>query len=197
MRALTSNGLILPAVATVLIGLAPASAAAQVGLGPRLTFVRGDFVSATPDSSFLGGTIRTMASAHTSFEFALDYRSQISTDGTQRLREEPFQASLLIYPTRRRLSPYVLGGYGIYTELTDALSPNGLVLATATTRRGGWHLGVGAEFFLTRHASLYLDYRFRFVQFGSSDGSNQPVNLPGVKLTHQGSMWASGMAFYF
>lgn len=197
MRALASTTSALAAAAAVLICLAPASASAQVGLGPRLTFVRGDFVSATPDSSFLGGTIRTMASAHTSFEFALDYRSQISTDGTQRLREEPFQASLLIYPTRRRLSPYILGGYGIYTELTDALGPTGLVLATATTRRGGWHLGVGGEFFMTRHASLYLDYRFRFVQFGAGDGSNQPINLPGVRLTHQGSMWASGMAFYF
>lgn len=187
----------MAAGAAVLICLLPASAAAQVGLGPRLTFVRGDFVSGTPDTSLLGGTIRTMASAHSGFEFSLDYRSQLSTDGTQRVREEPFQASLLIYPTRRRLSPYVLGGYGIYTELTDALGPTGLVQATVTTRRGGWHLGLGVEFFMTRHASLYLDYRFRFVQFGSSNGSSQPIALPGVHLTHQGSMWASGMAFYF
>ena len=197
MRALTSTGLTLWAAAASLICLTPQPATAQVGLGPRLTFVRGDFISSTPDTSFLGGTIRTMASAHSGFEFSLDYRSQVSTDGTQRVREEPFQASLLIYPVRRRLSPYVLGGYGIYTELTDALGPTGLVQATVTSRRGGWHLGLGGEFFMTRHASLYLDYRFRFVQFGSGTGSNQPIDLPGIHLTHQGSMWASGMAFYF
>lgn len=162
-----------------------------------MTFVRGDFVSGTPDTSFLGGTIRTMASSHAGFEFALDYRSQMSTDRTQRVREEPFQASLLIFPVRRRISPYVVAGYGIYSELTDAIGPTGLVLATATSRRGGWHLGIGGEFFMNRHASLYLDYRFRFVQFGAGAGSNQPIDLPGIHLTHQGSMWASGMAFYF
>ena len=138
-----------------------------------------------------------MASAHVGFEFALDYRSQLSTDGTQRLRQEPFQMSLLVYPSRRRLAPYLLGGYGIYADTTDTLGLTGLVVSSATVRKSGWHLGLGAEFFLTRHASFYADYRFRFVQFGSIGASTEPLHVPGVTLSHQGSMWTSGLAFYF
>jgi opacity protein-like surface antigen len=105
--------------------------------------------------------------------------------------------SLLIYPSRRRLAPYLLGGYGIYTDTTDALGPTGLVLSSVTARKSGWHLGLGAEFFLTRHASFYADYRFRFVQFGSDASSTEPLHVPGLTLSHQGSMWTSGLAFYF
>jgi opacity protein-like surface antigen len=185
------------AVVLVVLAATPRVAEAQLGLGPRLSFVRGDFGSGTPDASFLGGTIRTMASAHSGFEFSLDYKSQLSTDGTQRERQEPFQMSLLIFPSRHRLSPYLLGGYGIYVDIVDNLGPTGLVTSSVTNRRSGFHFGGGAEFFMTKHASLYADYRFRFVQFGNSGTSTEPLHVPGVTLNHQGSMWTSGLAFYF
>jgi opacity protein-like surface antigen len=185
------------AMILLVAGATPRLAEAQVGLGPRMSFVRGDFGSGTPDASFLGGTLRTMASAHTGFEFSLDYKSTLSPDGTQREKQEPFQMSLLIYPSRRRLSPYLLGGYGIYSDILDTLAPTGLVTNSITTRRSGWHIGLGAEFFMTRHSSFYADYRFRFVQFGNSATSTEPLHVPGVTLAHQGSMWTSGLAFYF
>ncbi len=184
------------AVAAMLI--VPTLASAQVGLGPRLSFVRGDIPSGVPSKSFIGGTLRTSGSAHASFEFALDYRAQTSADKLQRVRETPFQVSMLIYPGRRRsLAPYVLAGYGIYADTTEFLGIAGNVTATTSARRMGWHLGAGGELYINRHTSIYADFRFRFVHFGSADSTSTSLPLPGMHLAHTGSMITSGMAFYF
>jgi opacity protein-like surface antigen len=185
-------------VVAAAILMVPTLAMAQVGLGPRLSFVRGDIPSSVPSKSFIGGTLRTSGSQHASFEFALDYRAQTTTDKLQRVRETPLQISLLIYPgSRRSLAPYVLGGYGIYTDTTELLGLAGNVTATTTARRMGWHLGGGLELFVSRHASIYADFRFRFVHFGSADATSTTIPLPGAHLAHTGSMITSGLAFYF
>ena len=98
----------------VLMGLlVPGVAGAQLlGIGPRFSLVRGDVSTSTPSLRFLGGTARLKTSSLISFEGSMDYRTTKSTDGAQRIREVPMQGSVLIYPIRAALAPYVLGGMG-------------------------------------------------------------------------------------
>jgi hypothetical protein len=189
-----------------LVGLPALSAGQSVGIGPRLTFVRGHLPSNTPAARLIGGTLRMSGSKRSALEITLDYRSTMNEEETVRVRETPIQGSLLIFPVRSRFSPYLLGGAGIYSRMTDQLSETGLVLSTANERKIGWHLGLGGEFFLSRHAALFADYRWRFVKFGEPDTNSTQINIPGsstipgldrLKVSHQGSMWAGGMAFYF
>lgn len=189
-----------------LIGAARGASAQGFGIGPRVSFVRGDLTTGVPSENFIGGTIRMRSSKHLIFEIAMDYRSQLTTDHEARVREVPLQASLLIVPIHARFAPYLLGGFGAYSQLTDTLDVTGKVTSTTTDRKTGWHLGVGAEMLVARHASIFLDYRFRFVQLGDTPAGAEPITIPGstlvpglenVNLSHQGSMWTSGMAFYF
>jgi opacity protein-like surface antigen len=187
--------------ALAVVALLPVPASAQsLGLGPRMSFVRGDLPSSTSSTRLLGGTLRMRSSKHMVFEAALDYRSEFSEDRTTRVRQTPVQASLLVFPVRATFSPYLLGGIGVYSQSTDTLGPAGVVLGTSVERKTGWHLGLGAELFVARHAALFADYRWRFVKFGAPDPEGEPINIPGLKrleLSHRGSMWTSGMAFYF
>jgi Outer membrane protein beta-barrel domain len=197
------------ALAVLTTGLLwPQLAAAQgFGIGPRMSLVRGDVTSGTPSTRFFGGTMRMRSSKRVAFELALDYRSQLSEDGLTRLRERPFQGSMLIFPMRSAFSPYILAGYGIYQQTTDYLDlSTGLASTSVMERKAGAHAGFGAEVFLSRHTAFFLDYRFRFVKFGTPEPGAQPINIPGqslipgldkVELSHQGSMITSGMAFYF
>lgn len=186
----------------VLAGLtvAPAIATAQsFGVGGRLSFVKSD-VPNVPATRFPGGFLRISSSKHIVLEGALDYRSTLSDDKHTQLRQVPFQASLLLFPVRRTLAPYLLGGIGIYSEFTDSLADDGSIVSTTQARKTGWHLGGGAELFFGRHAAFFADYRFLFVKFGLPDSDADPINIPGLdglKLSHRGSMWTSGMTFYF
>jgi Outer membrane protein beta-barrel domain len=190
----------------VIAGLPAPVSAQSVGLGPRFSFVRGHLPSNTPPARLVGGTLRLGGARHAALEITLDYRSTTSEDGLARVRETPIQGSLLLFLVRRKFSPYLIGGGGIYTRSTDVLSDKGLTLATVQERKVGWHLGMGGEFFLARHAAIFADYRYRFVKFGDPDPASDPINIPGsgtipgfdrLKLSHQGSMWAGGVAFYF
>ncbi len=195
------------ACAVAVLAWLPSPALAQgFGIGPRLSFVRGDVPSGTPSTRFIGGTVRMRSSKHVGLELALDYRTQVSADGTSRLRERPFQGSLLLFPVRGTFSPYLVVGYGFYSRMTDTLDANGATVSTTSDRKTGAHLGFGAELYLSRHTAFFADYRFRFVRFGSPDPGSAPINIPGsslipglgkVQLSHQGSMWTSGVAFYF
>jgi len=193
--------LVVGVLAASLVGVPSSGWAQSFGIGPRLSFVRGGAPGpATAPTRFAGGTIRLASSRHVALEAALDYRSEFSADGKTRVRQTPFQASMLLFPVRGVFSPYLLGGMGIYSEYTDTLGPAGTVLETTMTRTTGLHLGGGAELFLLRHAAMFVDYRFRFVKFGVPDQDSQPINIPGLenlKLSHRGSMWTAGMAFYF
>jgi opacity protein-like surface antigen len=178
----------------------PASLSAQsLGIGPKLSLVRSD-APASPASRLFGGTLRIMSSKHLGLEGTLDYRAEYNADRTARLRETPFQASLLLFPVRGALSPYLLGGFGVYTRHADTLAATGAVIDTAKERKTGWHLGLGAEIFLVRRAAVFVDYRWRFVKFGQPDEGGEPIDVPGLdrlSLSHRGSMWNGGLAFYF
>jgi hypothetical protein len=179
----------------------PAQVAAQAfGVGPRLSFVHSEVGSSDPATRLVGGTVRLQTSRHVALEGALDYRSNYSVDRTARVRQSPLQVSVLLFPVRPTLAPYLLAGFGLYTEHTDTLTPDGVVLDSTMTRQTGSHIGFGAELLLTRHAAFFLDYRYRFVTLGTPAADAEPINLPGLrslKLSHRGTMWTSGLAFYF
>jgi hypothetical protein len=180
--------------------LLPASVFAQsLGIGPKLSLVRSG-EPASPTSRLFGGTLRIMSSKRLALEGTLDYRAEYNADRSGRLRETPLQASLLLFPVRAALSPYLLGGFGVYTRHTDALAASGAVIESVKERRTGWHLGIGAEVFVVRRAAIFVDYRWRFVEFGKPDEGAESIVIPGIdslELSHRGSMWNGGLAFYF
>lgn len=190
----------LAVLLVVAMAAVPAGVEAQtIGLGPRLSFVRGDVPSGTGSTRFLGGILRLRSSRRVVLEGAADFRTERSEDGLIRIRERPVQGSLLLFPVRSTLSPYLLAGYGLYSRTTDTLDLAGAPTATVSERKAGTHVGFGAELFLGRRAAFVLDYRYRFVRFGEPENGETPVELPGLggRLSHRGSMWTSGLAFYF
>ena len=177
---MTIRHLIARAVITAVVAGVPAGAWAQsLGIGPKVSLVRTG-VPAAPASRLVGGTLRIMSSRHLALEGTLDYRAEYDDDRTTRVREVPIQGSLLLFPVRSVLSPYLLAGFGVYTRHVDALAA-ATVVETTTERRTGWHMGVGTELFLARRAAVFIDYRWR----------------GGLDISHQGSMWNGGLAFYF
>lgn len=192
-------------LAAVLIGAGTASAQ-SFGIGPRFSFVRGNLASGTPATRLIGGTVRLVTSKHTVLEGSIDYRAFFNEAGTQRTKETPMQGSLLLFIARGAFSPYLGGGIGLYTQTRDTLNASGLVTASETEKKLGWHLGAGAEFIIAKHVGFFVDYRFRFVKFGEPTGDSQQIGIPGdgvfpilqnVKISHEGSMWTSGLTFYF
>jgi hypothetical protein len=203
------------ATSAVLIGLfcLPASAQAQTdgagfAIGPRLTFLRGSVDSTEDAQRFSGGFIR-LGGGKTAIELAMDYRSGLTGSLTERIRDYPIQASLLVFPVRARLAPYLLGGIGWYSQNVERLTPGTETpLEKETTRRVGYHAGLGAELRVHRHFGVYGDYRYTFLRFGDAE-TQVPQELPTtgtprwipfaerLRMSHEGSMWTWGANFYF
>ena len=191
---------------TVMAGL-PGSASAQgvVGLGPRITFNRGD--ASLPESTALrmfGGQLKFRMSPKIALELALDYKSELSEDLETRVKDYPFQASLLVYPMSTTVAPYLIGGVGWYSQ-SIARVEGDVVQEGITTRQMGYHAGIGAEVRAGAHVTLHGDYRYTFLGFGGdAEGSAGALPVPGtiglqerLKLSHQGSMWNWGATFFF
>jgi Outer membrane protein beta-barrel domain len=186
--------------------LGPSLAQAQsFGIGPRLTFVRGD--ADLPDGSqrFAGGAIR-LGGGKTALELAMDFRSGVTGDLTERIKDYPIQASLLVFPIRSVIAPYLLGGVGWYSQRVERLSTTQTVVDEETTRTMGYHAGFGGEVRVHRHIGVYGDYRYTFIHFGDDDTtrSNSSSLLPTwiplaerLKMSHEGSMFTWGATFYF
>lgn len=184
----------------------PAIAQAQaVGIGPRMSFIRPEPGVATTGDRYTGGTLRLRTSSRTAIELAMDWRSTTSEDQLVRVRDYPLQGSLLIYPVRAAIAPYVLGGVGWYTQQMSALA-DGEVIAEHTARRMGYHAGFGAELALGSRLAVFADYRYTYIQFrrnGETDGAGA-FGIPGVGslfehvgLSHDGAMWTSGVTVRF
>jgi hypothetical protein len=182
--------------------LAPVTASAQVGIGPRISFVRGTDGPNSGSQRYSGGALR-FGSGKTALELALDYRSDLTGDLTARITDYPFQASLLVFPVRGGFSPYLIGGVGWYSQKLQRLSSGGTItLDEETTRKMGYHGGFGAEVRLHRHVGLYGDYRYTFIHFGDDDRatSSTPSLIPFADrlwLSHEGSQFTWGANFYF
>jgi hypothetical protein len=206
--------------------LARAQSGGAFGIGPRVTFQRGD--EAVPNSSalrVLGGQVKLRLSPSTAVEVSADYDSKLNQSLTQRAKSMPIQASLLMYPVRSVVSPYVLGGIGWYRH---SLTSAGLGAATGasnsvtttTVREMGYHAGLGAELRVGQRLALHGDYRYNHIRFGGSGSSSSvptagqpsaasvstgPLSfVPGLsaiqqslKLSSGGSMWNWGMTFFF
>jgi len=198
----------VPALALALLLVAPATVIAgeqAVGVGARLSLVRGDTaVDGTGVDRFTGGFLRLRPSPRTALELALDYRSHLNEDLTQRVKDLSIQASLLLYPVRAALAPYLLGGVGWYSQKAIALDA-GQEIATETTRTFGYHAGIGGELRLGGHMAVHADYRYTYIRFRSDDAvAGQSGGIPllstlqnNLRLSHKGSMWTAGVALYF
>jgi hypothetical protein len=182
----------------------PANAQSGFSIGPRLTFIRGAEDSPDGTQRFSGAAMR-LGGGRTALEVAMDFRSGLSGDLTERIRDYPIQVSLLVFPVRARLAPYLLGGLGWYTQNVERLSPGPIVVEQETTRKMGYHAGFGGELRLHRRIGIYGDYRYTMIHFGDDDvdaGTSSP--FPGwipfaerLKLSHEGSMFAWGATIYF
>ena len=205
MRGIVGLGLLL-------VAAVPTPARAQfLEVGPRFSLVRGDLDTSTPTNRFLGGMARVRLSGALTVEGAIETKSTWNTGLTQRIRETPMQASVLISPVRTMLTPYVLAGVGLYNRTYEVVGAGGVVTQTADEKKTGVHVGFGGEVSVGRHAVAFLDYRYRFVTFGndpaalaSATSSDQVAvllkSVPGLgqlNVSHQGSMWTGGVAFVF
>lgn len=207
---------VLPVLTTGLLLAAPFHVGAQtargsgdrsVGVGPRFSFVRGDEAADATATRYTGAVLRARVSPKTAIEVALDYRSHTNERLTERVRDLPLQGSLLLYPIRSALSPYILGGIGWYSQRVELLD-NNAVVSSATTRTSGYHAGVGGELRIGQRTAVHADYRYTFIRFGDdadqAPGSPGAIPLPGsiglqekLKLSHQGSMWTAGLTVLF
>jgi hypothetical protein len=197
MRARVLSSVLIFAAGMALPGLASAQG---FGLGPRISLIRGDVPSGTPSERLFGGTMRMRSSPRVAIELAADYKTTVLAEGVLRQRERPLQGSLLLFFARSSFSPYVLAGYGLYNRQVEALDSTGKVVSSFSQRKSGAHMGFGAELFISRHAAVFADYRYRFVRFGEPEADAEPIDIPlvdQVKLSHKGTMWTSGVAFYF
>jgi len=159
------RSVIVSACAAAALAMSAAPCAAQTfGLGGRLSMVRRDVDGDTGAERFIGGLLKLRLSPRGTFEISFDRRVESNEGLTERSVEIPIQGSLLVYPVRTRLSPYVLGGVGWYTVRIEQLS-SGTVTASETSRRFGYHAGIGAELRLARHAGIHADYRYTFLKF--------------------------------
>jgi len=192
MRVPLLGGVVLVALLAM-----PAAAAAQgaFGIGGRLTWVRRDVNVEEDSTRFTGGHIRARVSPKTAFELSLDVHTETNALETARVREYPVQASLLLYLTKSKFAPYVLGGAGWYSQKLETLAGDETI-ASETVRDFGWHAGFGAELGLGKHAGIHADYRYTFLDFGNDDNEDEGLVgrlLPGYK----GSMWTTGLTIYF
>ena len=137
------------ALAAFVFSATPA-AAQGIGIGPRLTFVKGG----DPDAEsqrFTGAAIR-LGDGKAALEVAMDFRSSSGDDLTERVKDYPIQLSLLYFPVRTRLAPYLLGGLGWYSQRVEVLGP--LQVEPETTRKVGYHAGLGGELRFGRHVGI-------------------------------------------
>lgn len=176
----------------LLLASEPCSAQA-FGIGGRMSMVRGNVAAGTSAERFLGGQLRMKLSPRSALEVSLDRRTESSTDLTERTVEIPLQGSLLLYPVRTTFSPYVLGGVGWYTHRVEQLAA-GAATVSETSRRMGYHAGVGAELKLGAHAGAHADYRYTFLKFGNDDDESLASRF---KPSYEGSMWTAGLTLYF
>lgn len=182
----------------------PQSAGGRIAIGPRISFTSPD----APEGAqrFSGGVIR-FGGGMSVLEIGMDYRSGLTGDLTERIKDYPLQVSTIIYPIRARFAPYLVGGMGWYSQRVqqfDGAGPNAVVVDDTTTRTMGYHAGFGAEVRVHRRIGLSGDYRYTFLDANSPVSSSGDSSSPAgrsiadrLKLSHRGARLAWGANFYF
>lgn len=194
-------------VAIPQVVFAQSKARSSLGAGFRVSFVRGDVQVDSSAARFSGGLIRARVSDKTALEVSLDHRSRTNQLRTERLRDYPVQGSILMYLVQGGFSPYLLGGAGWYSQRVETLDGQTVVKRT-TTRTIGYHGGLGGEVRVGARTAIHADYRYTFIHIGDrpggTTGSPGAIPIPGttslqerLKLSHQGSMWTTGVTVYF
>jgi opacity protein-like surface antigen len=178
----------------LLSAAAPASGQG-FGIGGRMAMIRGNAQADTSALRFLGGHLRARLSPKTAFELSIDRHREKNGDLTQRVVDYPLQATLILYPVRSTFSPYLLGGFGWYTHKVQDLTGD-KVSDIVSTRRTGWHAGLGAEILAGRHIGVHADYRYTFLHFGGDSSSDSSLT-DHIIPSYQGSMWTAGFTLYF
>jgi opacity protein-like surface antigen len=173
-----------------------------IGIGPRVTFQSGD--AAIPGSSalrMLGGQFKLRLTPKTAVEVSADYDSSLNESLTQSVKSFPIQASLLVFPMKTPIAPYLLGGLGWYRQSITTKGP--LPPTTQSVREMGYHAGIGAELRAGKHLAFHGDYRYTHIRFGGDESADSSF-IPGLsavqnalKLAHDGSMWNWGMTYFF
>lgn len=196
------RSLIGAAVLLASLGLGATTAQAQgLGLGMRMAFVKADTEVTDDSDRYIGGVLR-MGSGKMVIEVAIDYRSEELDNLLARVKDTPIQGSLLFYPVKSSLAPYLLGGVGWYSQTIERFdNVAGTPVDEVTTRRFGYHAGLGGDLLLTRHIALFGDYRYTLLHFGDDDDTGSTPGLipfaDRLGLSHEGSMFTWGAVFYF
>jgi hypothetical protein len=207
------------------LAAAPAAEAqdgGSFGVGPRVTFQRGD--SEVPDSSalrLLGGQLKLRLSPAITLELSADYDSSLNENVTERARTLPLQASMLFSPIRlAAVSPYALGGVGWFNHSVTQVTPASPQPTNTGIREMGYHGGIGVEVRAGSRIAIHGDYRYTRIRFGGDNSSDlmQPTQQPmqpapperalaliprltplqeSLKMSHQGSTLNWGLTFFF
>ena len=202
-------------------GAAPGARAQVFGIGARMTSVSGPESPALEDTNssrtrFTGGFVRLHVAGSLGFEVAMDYQSTTNDAGTARVRNTPIQVSGLLLPIKKSFAPYFLGGIGWYKHKVEALD-NGDAVATAYANDFGYHAGGGLQVKFGRHAAIFADYRYVWVDANGVDGFSGLIktassltsvlglvaSMAGADSSNDdgvsrgGSMWTGGLTIYF
>jgi hypothetical protein len=185
--------------------------------------------SSSSSTRLTGGFIRLRASKHVGIEASMDFRTATDADNTIRVKSTPIQVSGLFYLLRSAISPYAVFGAGWYKTKVELVNPAEPTPATSTdganaaqVTKFGYHTGFGGELMLGRHASIFVDYRYTFVNLSGiggilgtatslltggmgslftsmtgATGVNTSTSSSNPSASHLGSMWTTGMTIYF
>jgi hypothetical protein len=204
----------------VLCGSAQRAQAQMFGIGARMVSVSGPESPALDDSDssrtrLWGGYIRFHPIGSLAIEAAMDYQSSTNAAETARIRNVPIQISGMLLPVKKTFAPYVLAGIGWYKHRVEALD-SGVTTATAYATDFGYHTGLGAQIKFGRHAAIFVDYRYVWVDANGIDGISDALksaasvtNVVGLlasladadaeesSISRGGSMWTGGLTIYF
>jgi len=222
VRIVNWRSVAVAALALAVLGGAARGAQAQTfGIGARMVSVSGPESPALDDSDssrtrLWGGYARVHVLGSLGFEVAMDYQSLTNESETARVRNTPIQVSALLLPIRKSFAPYVLAGLGWYRHKIEALD-GGRTVATANATDFGYHAGGGLQLKFGRHAAIFADYRYVWVDADGLDGFSSLIksaaSLTSVLglvsavtgnndsdaggISRGGSMWMGGMTIYF
>ena len=190
------------------------------GIGARMVSVSGPESPALDNSDssrtrLWGGYIRFHPIGSLAIEAAMDYQSTTNDSETARIRNTPIQISAMLLPVSKTFAPYVLAGIGWYKHRVEALD-SGVTTATAYATDFGYHAGLGAQIKFSKHAAIFVDYRYVWVDSNGIDGISGALksavsvtNVVGLltslgddgseesSISRGGSMWTGGLTIYF